>query len=455
MRSLYRLLPTALCALARNPLRSLLAGLGIAIAIAAVVAMVEVGQGSAAVVQDTIGKLGASVVQVDPSDAVKAGVSSGSGGRVTLVAADAQAILRECSAVCRAAPSIDVKTQVVYGNRNWSPQDVRGTTPDYLAICQWDLTEGVAFTETDVVAVARVCLLGQTVARELFQGESPLGKEVRVKNISLKVVGVLGPKGANIMGRDQDDYVLAPWTTVKFRLCGVRQATTPSTPSSAAGSVNSLKGLYPTQQLQIYPEVSALQAMDMPQMSRFADMDDLFVSATSPSEVPLAIEQVRTLLRERHHLAAGDADDFRIRDLTEIADTMAASGRLMTWLLLFVALVSLLVGGVGIMNIMLASVTARTHEIGLRMAVGARARDVRRQFLTEAVILCQLGGAAGIALGRGVSWSLTAFFQWPTIGSLPAMAVALAIASCAGIIFGYYPAWKASRLDPIEALRHE
>jgi ABC-type antimicrobial peptide transport system permease subunit len=234
----------------------------------------------------------------------------------------------------------------------------------------------------------------------------------------------------------------------------MRQVTQPAA-APAATSASSLSQVYPNQQVQLYPAQSAIQALNTPQLTRFSDLDDVWVAAGSPANIPLAIRQVTAVLRDRHHIQPGEPDDFRIRDLTEISQTFAATSRVMTNLLLVVALISLIVGGVGIMNIMLVSVTERTHEIGIRMAVGAQARDILRQFLVEAVVLCLAGGVVGILLGRGASASITALLHWPTVPSLPAIIASVAVAVTVGIIFGYYPAWKASRLDPIEALRYE
>jgi ABC-type antimicrobial peptide transport system permease subunit len=355
---------------------------------------------------------------------------------------------------------------VVYGNRNWVPLYIYGTTPSFLEVRDWqDLQEGEAFTDREVRNSSKVCLIGQTLVRELFQGESPVGKELRVQSVTFKVIGVLTPKGANMMGLDQDDILLAPWTTIKYRVAGTSASTanqSASGPGNASGSssvntsVNTLDQLYPNlDNSQLYDQPSAYQQADTPQPIRFTNVDQILARAESTEAIPQAIRQITGLLHERHHIRPGHADDFNIRDMTEMTKALASTSYLMAGLLLCVALISLIVGGVGIMNIMLVSVTERTREIGLRMAVGARARDILRQFLVEAVVLCLLGGAMGIIVGRGGSFLVRVFLHWPTEPSLPAIIASVAVSAAVGLVFGYYPAWKASRLDPIEALRYE
>jgi ABC-type antimicrobial peptide transport system permease subunit len=455
--TLYRTARTALRSLSRNPMRALLTTLGIVIGVGAVIAMMEIGVGSSSAIRKTIASMGANVLLVLPGTASSGGVSFGSGSVMTLTAEDAEAILRDCPSVRNTAPVVRARTQVVYGNRNWVPAVMYGTTPAFLDVRDWmDLAEGEAFTDRDVLNANKVCLLGQTLVRELFGEESPIGKEIRVKNVAFRVVGVLSAKGANMMGMDQDDILLAPWTTIKYRVTGSSlQSLNQSSSSSSGSSVNTLSRLYPSTGVQLYPERSETQAADQPMPVRFANIDQILLAARSAEEIPVAVEQIKSLLRERHRIRPGDPDDFNIRDMTEMTRTLASTTSLMTNLLLWVAMISLVVGGVGIMNIMLVSVTERTREIGLRMAVGARARDVLQQFLVEAVVLCLVGGGLGILAGHGGSYLVWLTLRWPVESSPEAVAAAVAVSASVGIVFGFYPAWKASRLDPIEALRYE
>jgi len=458
---LQRLLRLALNGLRRNVLRAALTTLGIIIGVAAVIAMMEIGRGSSHSIHRVIANMGANNLLVMPGTAASGGVSHGAGTVMTLTPQDAEALLAACPAVRAAAPGVRARAQVVYGGRNWVPNSIYGTTPAFLDVREWSVAEGEAFTDHDVRNTGKVCLLGQTLVRELFQGESPLGKEVRVRNISFKVIGVLSSKGANMMGMDQDDVLLAPWTTIKYRVTGStlenvnQSASASSSGIGAATQVNTLNQLYPGSQTNLYPLPSPNQAADTPLPVRFANIDSILAAARSAEEVNSAIAQVNQVLRERHRIRPGEPDDFSVRDMTEMTKALASTAGTMTRLLLAVALISLVVGGVGIMNIMLVSVTERTREIGLRLAVGAFRQDILQQFLVESVVLCFCGGAAGIVVGRGVSHLMTALFRWPTELSLDAIISAFVISATVGIVFGYYPAWKASRLDPIIALRYE
>jgi ABC-type antimicrobial peptide transport system permease subunit len=454
---IYRTARTAFTALRRNPMRALLTTLGIVIGVGAVIAMMEIGAGSSAAIQKTIATMGANVLLILPGTAASGGVSFGSGSVTTLTPEDGEAILRDSPAVRSIAPIVRARTQVVYGNRNWVPQQMIGTTAEFLEIRDWsNLAEGETFTERDVLNANKVCLIGQTLARELFQGESPVGKEIRVKNVTFRVVGVLSAKGANMMGSDQDDILLTPWTTLKYRVTG-SALTNPNQSAAAASSssVNTLNKLYPSQAPELYPKPSDVQAANTPLPVRFANIDQVLAAARSTEEIPAAIQQITDVMRERHRIRDGQPDDFTLRDMTEMTNTLTSTTRLMTNLLLAVAMISLIVGGVGIMNIMLVSVTERTREIGLRMAVGARARDILRQFLVEAVVLCLVGGSVGILLGHGGSRLVELLLRWPVETSPVAIAAAVLVSAGVGIIFGFYPAWKASQLDPIDALRYE
>ncbi len=458
MLRFHRMLNTALNSLRRNVLRAALTALGIIIGVAAVIAMMEIGRGSSSAIQRTIASMGASNLLIMPGTASSGGVTFGAGSVMTLTPEDSEALAAEAPAVRAAAPIVRARTQIVYGGRNWVPTFIFGTTAAYLDVREWDLAEGSVFTERDVRNANKVCVIGQRLVTELFQGEDPIGKELRVQNVAFKVIGLLSPKGANMMGMDQDDILIAPWTSIKYRVTGKTLANinqSAATTSSTSGSVNTLSKLYPSSEVSLYPAQSATQAADTPLPVRFTNIDQILTAARTTEQSQAAITQITKILRERHRLRPDEPDDFNVRDMTEMTKTLASTANLMTKLLLAVALISLVVGGVGIMNIMLVSVTERTREIGLRMAVGARGRNILQQFLVEAMVLSFCGGATGILLGRGVSYLVSILLRWPTELSPGAVFTAFAVSASVGIAFGYYPAWKASRLDPIMALRYE
>jgi ABC-type lipoprotein export system ATPase subunit/ABC-type antimicrobial peptide transport system permease subunit len=452
---------TAVGALRRNLMRSVLTTLGIVIGIGAVIAMVEISEGARTSLIHTMSSMGANMLIVQSGAAASGGVSWGQGSEKTLTPQDAEEIGKQCPAIVAVAPQVQGSGQVVYGNRNWVPQAMYGTTPAYLTIRDWEyMDEGELFTDRDVLAASKVCVIGKTLARELFQGESPIGHEVRVRNVGLRVIGVLGRKGGSMMGMDQDDILITPWTTMKYRVSGessgFAKADAVAAAATGAGQekINSLSEIYPAP-TSLYPEQSLSQQANTPQPVRFINVETILAKAESAEKTPEAIEQITALLHERHRIRPGEEDDFTIRDLAELIKAMSSMTRMMGGLLLIVAMISLAVGGVGIMNIMLVSVTERTREIGLRMAVGARAHHILRQFLIESVVLCLFGGAIGILLGRAATLMVWYFLRWPVQVSLPAIAAAFIVSAGVGIAFGFYPAWKASRLDPIDALRYE
>jgi ABC-type antimicrobial peptide transport system permease subunit len=451
-------LRTAFGALRRNLMRSALTTLGIIIGVGAVIAMVEISDGSRTELMKTMSSMGSNVLIVANGAAASGGVSWGSGTEEMLTPDDATEIARQCPAVAEAAPIVSAGGQVVYGSRNWVPMRITGSTPGYLVVRDWNnMDEGEMFTERDVLSANRVCVIGTTLVRELFQGESPIGKDIRLKNVSLRVVGVLGRKGATMMGDDQDDIVLAPWTTIKYRISGARTASAKAAAtasSSGLEKLNSLQNPYPGT-VALYPVQSAVQKANTPQNVRLDTVDVILVKGASSSRTKEALNEITALLHERHRIRDDQEDDFTVRDMADIIAAMSSMSKMMGGLLLILAMISLAVGGVGIMNIMLVSVTERTREIGLRMAVGARSYHILRQFLIEAVVLCLFGGAMGIVLGRAASILVWYFMRWPIQASVMAIAAAFAVSAGVGIAFGFYPAWKASRLDPIEALRYE
>ena len=444
-------LRTALGNLRRHKMRSTLTVLGVIIGVAAVIAMREIGQGSKAAIGKTIASMGASKIPIFPAAVKNGGVSQGAGSFQTLKPGDVDAIVRLCPAVTVVSPLVWAQAQAVYGKRNWSPQRLTGSAPEYLATRDWDLEAGECFTSADVASRNATCVIGTTVQRELFEEESPIGKIVRIRNIPFRVVGILAGRGADMMGQDQDDVIITPWTTMKFRVNG--QSAAPPKADATAGA-RSTHNLYPGAH-GLYPSASAAQLVNRPPPVGQTNIDMIQAKAATPEQVPEAIKQITAVLRERHHLGDDDDNDFNVLDMTEIARASSRTAELMGTLLLVVATISLAVGGVGIMNIMLVSVTERTREIGLRMAVGARRHHILRQFLLEAFLLCLAGGALGIIFGRGTSILVREFQHWTTEISVSAIVISVLVAAGVGIVFGFYPAWKASRLDPIEALRHE
>ena len=457
---------TAFKALRRNKMRSALTTIGIIIGVGAVIAMVEIGQGSKTALMQTMATMGANNLLIQSGAAASGGVSWGIGSQKTLTPTDAGGIAKQCEDVAAVAPLVQIRGQIVRGNKNWTPMTIYGTTPDYLVVRDWDgMDAGAMFSDQDVRGSVKNCVIGTTIARELFEGESPIGQDIRVQNVALRVVGVLSTKGANMMGMDQDDIVLAPWTTIKYRVSGNNaggaSGGTTANSAAAGGSISTatktLNDLYPAASANalLYSQPSATQSTNSPQRVMFTVVDQIMAKASSAESIPQAMAQITSLLHERHHIRTDEPDDFNIRDMSEFLKMLGSTSQQMGFLLLIVAMISLVVGGVGIMNIMLVSVTERTKEIGLRMAVGARSHQILWQFLIEAVVLCLMGGAAGIILGRAVATLVRYFLHWPITPSYTAIIGAFLVSATIGVGFGFYPAWKASRLDPIDALRYE
>ena len=398
-------------ALTTNTLRSLLTMLGIIIGVAAVITMIAIGTGAQQRVEEQIKALGSNILLVLPGAQTSQGVRLGAQTGQGISEDDAKAIMLEVPEVQSAAPTLRTGVQVVAANANWATT-VFGTTPEYFDVRDWPIESGRAFDQAEVNGSAKVALIGQTVARELFGDVDPIDQVVRVRSVPAVVIGVLSRKGQNAMGQDQDDVVIVPTTTFRFRVQGWGGG-------------------------------------------RIRRVGSIMVKVREGQSMAVAEAGIRDLLRQRHRLQASAPDDFTIRNLTEAMQVQEESSRIMTLLLAAVAGVSLVVGGIGIMNIMLVSVTERTREIGLRMAVGARGRDILLQFLIEAITLSLLGGAIGIALGAGATWAVAQFAQWQVVLSTDAIALAAGFAAAVGVFFGFYPARRAAGLLPIEALRHE
>jgi len=409
--SLWQSVRIAGRALRVNKLRSALTMLGIIIGVAAVIAMVGVGAGAQARVAEQIQSLGSNLIIVLSGSVTASGIRLGTGSQLTISEDDSAAIAREVPLVQASAPSVRGTAQVVYGNLNWATA-IQGVTPDYFEAREWPVTDGRAINPEDVEGATKIALLGQTTVLNLFGESEPLGQIIRIKKVPFTVVGVLSRKGQNSWGQDQDDVILIPISTAKKKVLGVSQAN-----PRAVGSIS--------------------------------------VKVRADEDMAEAENQIRALLRQRHRLQPFQDDDFWLRNLSEVLQTQEESSKVMTYLLAAIASVSLLVGGIGIMNIMLVSVTERTREIGLRMAVGARRRHILLQFLIEAVTLSLIGGIIGIALGLGGSRAISYFAEWRTLVAPESIVIAFGFAAGIGIFFGFYPARKASRLDPIEALRYE
>ena len=413
---LFLTLRVALRALAKNKMRAGLTVLGVVIGIAAVTTMVSLGESASRLVEQQFESIGSNIVLVFPGSESRRGVRRNLGDAAPLTPEDCDAIVRECRSVREATPLVGAGAQIIYGNLNWSPREMFGVGPGFSPVRNWYVGRGSFFNERDVLSAAQVCVIGTTIVKELFQTANPIGEIIRIRNIPFRVIGVLQSKGADMGGGDQDDIVLMPYTTVGQR---------------------------------IYSRP-------------FRNVGVIIASAKSAELMEKATKEMEILLLERHRIAPGNDPDFTIVNTSEYADSFLQVTGIMTMLLSSIAGISLLVGGVGIMNIMLVSVTERTREIGVRLAVGARSRDILRQFLVESIVLSMIGGLIGFALGVAASFGVTKLINrmmenadWPVTVSIPAALLAIGFSAGVGVFFGFYPARRASRMDPIEALRYE
>ena len=400
------IMKVSLRSLGRNKLRSFLTMLGIIIGVGAVIAVMAVGEGAQYNIQQQIATLGTNVLLTFPGSSNQGGVRVGLGSMTSLTAEDLLAMQTQCPSVQIAAPVITTGGQIVYGELNWGTR-VTGSNPEYFTIRSWPLSSGQIFTDSDIRGATKVCILGQTVVDNLFRGSDPIGATIRIKKMPFKVVGVLSPKGQSAQGADQDDIVIAPYTTVQKKMMGVTY------------------------------------------------LGIIMVSAISDKAMDDAQSQITELLRVRHKIQPWEDNDFTIRSQTEIANAAQATTKVLTILLASIASISLLVGGIGIMNIMLVSVTERTREIGIRMSIGARGKDILFQFLVEAVVLSMVGGTIGVVIGTGASNLISKLAGWPTLVAPTSVGLAFLFAAAVGIFFGFYPARKAAMLNPIDALRFE
>ncbi len=404
--NILNLVQIAFKAMRRNKLRAFLTMLGIIIGVGAVIAMVAIGQGSKQSIQDQIASMGSNMLTIRPNSNVTGGVRLDATSVQSLDQDDVKA-LQKAQYINAVSPAVSSRGQVIYSNYNWSTS-LQGVAPDYLTIRGWSLKDGVPFTDKEVASSAKVCLLGLTVVANLFpNGDNPVGKIIRFKTIPLKVIGILSSKGENAFGQDQDDIVIAPYTTVQKRITAT-----------------------------IY-------------------FQNIYASAIDQNSTTLASAEISQILRQTHKIKAAEDDDFAVRTQDELISTFSSTSQLLTVLLAVIAGISLIVGGIGIMNIMYVSVTERTREIGLRMAIGARGRDIMLQFLIEAVLISITGGLIGVAFGFISTKLVTLFLKWPTLITESSVVLSFLVCVVTGVFFGYYPAQKASLLDPIDALRYE